>query len=192
MNGFISFFFQDSIQGVAWSDPFKDFNMREISLVDRWRSFQTILPSASAIRCHECPSFPAHFAQYFESRRLEADKEAMERRMSEESLLVYPEYKAKLNVLIELGYLNRRQEVKLKGRVACAMFQHELMLTEILFENVLMDFHPAEIAALLSCLVFQGKSDEGDLVFPPQLEAGEISSALKYSKFYFSVCDLSL
>lgn len=48
----------------------------------------------------------------------------------------------------------------LKGRVACEMGNNELIITEIIFRNILKDLQPAEIAALLSCLVFQAKCNE--------------------------------
>lgn len=44
--------------------------------------------------------------------------------------------------------------VQLKGRVACQISSHELLLTELLFENVLSPLAPEESAALLSCIVF--------------------------------------
>ena len=46
----------------------------------------------------------------------------------------------------------------MKGKVACEMGNHELMITELVFHNVLTELEPAEIAALLSCLVFQDKT----------------------------------
>ena len=56
----------------------------------------------------------------------------------------------------------------MKGRVACEMSSHELILTELLFDNALTALHPTEIAALLSCVVFDMKKvDEPQL--PPDL-----------------------
>lgn len=46
----------------------------------------------------------------------------------------------------------------MKGKVACEMGNHELIITELVFHNVLTELQPAEIAALLSCLVFQQKN----------------------------------
>lgn len=48
--------------------------------------------------------------------------------------------------------------VRLKGRVACEMGSHELMITEMVLHSILADKQPVEIAALLSCLVFQQKT----------------------------------
>lgn len=45
--------------------------------------------------------------------------------------------------------------MQLKGRVACEISNHELMITELVFENAFTNLHPTEIVALLSCFVFQ-------------------------------------
>ena len=51
--------------------------------------------------------------------------------------------------------------VLLKGRVACEMGnQNELMMTELLLNNTLSDCAPEEIAALLSCMVFEANRVE--------------------------------
>lgn len=47
----------------------------------------------------------------------------------------------------------------MKGRVACQMSQNELIITEIIFRNILTELEPAEIAALMSALVFQEKTE---------------------------------
>jgi antiviral helicase SKI2 len=60
-----------------------------------------------------------------------------------------------LQVLKRMGYLNQHDVVELKGKVACELHSHEVLLTELLFENVFGDYEPGEIAALLSSLVFQ-------------------------------------
>ena len=54
-----------------------------------------------------------------------------------------------------MGYLNQQSTIELKGKVACELHSHEVLLTELLFQNVFDDFQPGEIAALLSSLVFQ-------------------------------------
>lgn len=52
--------------------------------------------------------------------------------------------------------------MKLAGRVACAMSSHELLLTELMFDNALSALRPEEIAALLSGLVCQSPGDPGE------------------------------
>ncbi|KAG7266167.1 hypothetical protein CRUP_012498, partial [Coryphaenoides rupestris] len=57
-------------------------------------------------------------------------------------------------VLQSLQYVDAGGAVQLKGRVACQISCHELLLTELLFENALSPLPPEESAALLACLVF--------------------------------------
>ena len=54
-----------------------------------------------------------------------------------------------------MGYVSHHGTVELKGKVACELHSHEVLLTELLFQNVFGEFQPAEIVALLSSLVFQ-------------------------------------
>lgn len=61
-------------------------------------------------------------------------------------------------MLQSLQYVDSSGAVQLKGRVACQISSHELLLTELLFENVLSPLAPEESAALLSCLVFMQKT----------------------------------
>ena len=59
-----------------------------------------------------------------------------------------------IQVMKSLGFL-RGSVVELKGCVACELHSHEILLTELVFQNIFNEFEPAEIAALLSCVVFQ-------------------------------------
>ncbi|GCC33681.1 hypothetical protein chiPu_0012151 [Chiloscyllium punctatum] len=78
--------------------------------------------------------------------------------VSDRSLMLLPEYEQRVNVLKALKYIDESCAVQLKGRVACEISNHELIVTEMVFENVLTDLRPEEIVALLSCLVFQQKT----------------------------------
>ena len=58
-------------------------------------------------------------------------------------------------MLQRLRYVDANNTVQLKGRVACEISNHELIITELVFENAFTNLHPTEIVALLSCFVFQ-------------------------------------
>ena len=60
-----------------------------------------------------------------------------------------------MQVLNDRNFLSSRGTVELKGRVACEIHSHEVLLTELIFQNAFSEYEPAEIAALLSCFVFQ-------------------------------------
>ena len=64
----------------------------------------------------------AHAVQYgtlHEQRRLEAELESLEYRLSDRNLTLLPEYEQRLRVLTQLGYVDDKGAIQLKGRVAC-------------------------------------------------------------------------
>ncbi|KAG8448608.1 hypothetical protein GDO86_015627 [Hymenochirus boettgeri] len=77
---------------------------------------------------------------------------------SDQSLSLLPEYQQRINVLRTLQYIDDGGAVQLKGRVACEVSSHELLVTELVLDGALSPLAPEEIAALLSCLVFQHKT----------------------------------
>ena len=58
-------------------------------------------------------------------------------------------------ILKQLAFISEQGTIELKGRVACELHTQEVLVTELLFRNILSGMEPAEIAALLSCIVFQ-------------------------------------
>lgn len=120
--------------------------------------------------------------------QIQKEMERLRFLLSDQSLLLLPEYHQRVEVgtvsardgtnegedigsqypqpffqvLRTLGYVDEAGTVKLAGRVACAMSSHELLLTELLFDNALSALQPEEIAALLSGLVCQSPGDPGE------------------------------
>ncbi|XP_034485202.1 helicase SKI2W [Drosophila innubila] len=113
--------------------------------------------------------FEQEFDKVYERRVLEINIEELRFKNSAKNLTLYPDYCNKLQVLRSLNYIDELNEVTLKGKVACEMGQNELMITELIFCNMFNDLGPAEIAALLSGLVFQAKI-KGQPVIPPTLK----------------------
>ena len=69
------------------------------------------------------------------------------------------DYESMLEILKKLNYISKGDNIlRLKGQVA-AIFGSgkELLLTEIIYQNVIDHLTPSEIAAILSSIVFQGK-----------------------------------
>ncbi len=72
------------------------------------------------------------------------------------NLQLLPEYRARVLVLQRRQYVDQQGQVLLKGQVASLIgAAHELVVTELLLQNVLGELSAAEVAALLSTLVFQ-------------------------------------
>ncbi|XP_050420420.1 helicase SKI2W [Adelges cooleyi] len=84
----------------------------------------------------------------------------LEHQTSNKALQLYNEYINKVEVLKNLKYLDPRNEITTqKGSVASTMGSHELLITELLLSNMFEEMKPEEIAAVLSCLVCESKSD---------------------------------
>ncbi|KFM66525.1 Helicase SKI2W, partial [Stegodyphus mimosarum] len=73
------------------------------------------------------------------------------------------------NVLKSLEYIDQEENVQLKGCVAREMSNHELLITELLVKSVFSDCKPEDVAALLSCMVFQQRCDDSNLELPVHL-----------------------
>ncbi|XP_038624275.1 helicase SKI2W [Tachyglossus aculeatus] len=149
-------------QGPPTLDPVNDLQLKDVAVVEgglRARRLQDLLRGA---QCIHSPRFSSEFLKLQEQRRLQKEQERLSFLLSDQSLLLLPEYHQRVQVLRTLGYVDGAGTVQLAGRVACAMSSHELLLTELMFDNALTALRPEEIAALLSGLVCQSPGE------PPQ------------------------
>ncbi|XP_043255011.1 helicase SKI2W [Colletes gigas] len=107
----------------------------------------------------EISNFEEQFEIVFERSELESKKIKLQLQLSDEKLSLYPDYTSAVALLKDLGYIDNDERVALKGRVALQMGSNELLITELILKNVLTILQPAEIAALLSTLVFQQRTN---------------------------------
>ncbi|XP_062536304.1 superkiller complex protein 2 [Armigeres subalbatus] len=138
--------------------------------------------------------FVHEFAIVFDRKQLEGKLDDLKFQVSYKSLSLYPDYCNKLKVLQELKYIDDMQQVAMKGRVACEMGQNELMITELVLRNILTDLQPAEIAALLSSLVFQAKTEVDpkmtETLKKAKLLFEEVENDIRYVERMFNVTDI--
>ncbi|XP_078061704.1 superkiller complex protein 2-like, partial [Mustelus asterias] len=144
--------------GIAGLDPINDLQLKDLDLVDSYTRARRLEDSLSKFTCFHSPRFSSEYARMHERMMLKDELERLCFLVSDRSLMLLPEYEQRVNVLKTLKYIDESCAVQLKGRVACEISNHELIVTEMVFENVLTDLHPEEIVALLSCLVFQQKT----------------------------------
>lgn len=106
----------------------------------------------------------------------------MTRELSSDSLSLFPDFQQRLSVLKRLGYLSDDSVVQVKGRVACEINTcEEIVLTEVIFENVLANLEPEEIVAVLSALIFQEKTQSEPTLTPRLAEAKEVITRITES-----------
>ncbi|XP_033732664.1 helicase SKI2W-like [Pecten maximus] len=152
-------------QGLPGLDPVKDLHLRDIDMVEQFRAFSLLEGSLKTFQCVNCPRFQEHFSQLSNNMKLKEEYMRLKFLLSDESLQLLPEYQQRIEVLKALNYIDANNTVQLKGRVACEISSHELMITELVFENALTELHPTEIAALLSSVVFeQKKASEPNII----------------------------
>lgn len=131
------------------------------------------------------PNFEYNFYNIFKRKHLEDKKNNLTNQLTSHmsNVELYSEYKDRVKVLQEMGYVTTENTVTYKGKVACCMSMHELLITELVYENVFMDMDCAEIAALLSVIIAKGnRRDESK----EQLLADLPHSLLKVS-FHFYI-----
>uniref|UniRef100_A0A8P4JUQ1 SKI2 subunit of superkiller complex n=1 Tax=Dicentrarchus labrax TaxID=13489 RepID=A0A8P4JUQ1_DICLA len=143
-----------SPSGIASLDPVNDLQLKSVDVVEGSMRLRVLRDSLREFNCIHSPTFAEQFARVKERMSVQEELDMLLFLVSDQSLSLLPEYHQRIKVLQSLSYVDSSGAVQLKGRVACQISSHELLLTELLFENVLSPLAPEESAALLSCLVF--------------------------------------
>ncbi|KAF8858767.1 antiviral helicase [Acephala macrosclerotiorum] len=133
----------------------KDLPLRELIAK---RNEQAVIAQKAA--CLSCPQFVKHFAMCHDQWLIQESISQLRQLMSDQNLQLLPDYEQRIQVLTDLSFIDTSSRVQLKGKVACEIHSaDELVLTELILDNVLAAYEPAEIVALLSAFVFQEKTD---------------------------------
>ncbi|XP_047460364.1 helicase SKI2W [Mugil cephalus] len=144
--------------GMASLDPVNDLQLKSVDVVEGSMRRHKLQDSLKGFNCIHSPTFAEQFARVKERMSVQEELDRLLFLVSDQSLTLLPEYHQRIKVLQSLQYVDGSGAVQLKGRVACQISSHELLLTELLFDNVLSPLAPEESAALLSCLVFTQKT----------------------------------
>ncbi|KAI0652358.1 antiviral helicase [Trametes meyenii] len=156
----------ESVPEVDWS------RLRALEFQELLRARNELVPRMNSFACTACPNFEEHYAYIHSKKMLEANIADLKQMISDQNLELIPDYEQRIEVLKELKFIDDNSTVLLKGRVACEINSaNELVLTELILENTLAAYEPEEVVALLSCFVFQEKTDVEPVV-PPKLQEG--------------------
>lgn len=103
--------------------------------------------------------FSIQFAMCHDQWLIRENISQLRQSLSDQNLQLLPDYEQRIQVLNDLNFIDVDSRIQLKGKVACEIHSgDELVLTELILDNVLSEYDPAEIAALLSAFVFQEKT----------------------------------
>ncbi|KJZ77689.1 hypothetical protein HIM_02866 [Hirsutella minnesotensis 3608] len=146
----------------TWDDRWDEVDMGRIKsmqlqeIVEKRAQLVRAMSTSPAARCQ---AFLKHFAMCHDEWLIKEHISQLKQSLSDQNLQLLPDYEQRVQVLKELGFIDDATRIQLKGKVACEVHSgDELVLTELILDNVLADFEPAEIAALLSSFVFQEKT----------------------------------
>ncbi|KAI6047978.1 ATP-dependent RNA helicase [Pisolithus marmoratus] len=146
--------------------------MRLLEFQEALRERNHILRSIEMASCVLCENFEDHYLALHGTKVLAKNIAELKAEISEQNLELIPDYEQRIAVLKELNFIDENSTVQLKGRVACEINSaNELILTELILENTLGNYGPEEVVALLSCFVFQERTDVEPLI-PPKLSEG--------------------
>ncbi|KAI1186549.1 DSHCT domain-containing protein [Nemania serpens] len=133
----------------------KSLNLQEI--IQKRQQEVTIIAKTAKM---QCPKFLKHFAMCHDQWLIQEHISSLRQALSDQNLQLLPDYEQRIEVLKDLTFIDAETRIQLKGKVACEIHSaDELVLTELILDNVLADYEPAEIAALLSAFVFQEKTE---------------------------------
>ncbi|KAL4067368.1 NUC185 domain-containing protein, partial [Scleroderma yunnanense] len=146
--------------------------MRQLEFQETLRKRDDIFRRIQNSSCTLCENFEDHYATFHGEKSLRASIDILKAEISEQNLRLIPDYEQMIAVLKELKFIDENSTVQLKGRVACEINSaNELVLTELILENTLANYEPEEVVALLSCFIFQEKTDVEPII-PPKLSEG--------------------
>ncbi|KAL5266555.1 hypothetical protein ACHWQZ_G003808 [Mnemiopsis leidyi] len=149
-----------------------NYDVRDMDGVELLENIKKQRGAMSKYTCFKCSTFNDHIRQTSELMYVEQELGRIAYSLSYQSLQFMPEFEVRVRVLKRLRYLGNEDQLKLKGKAACAMSTSELVVTELVFDNFFKDLEIEAIVAILSCMVFQQKRCS-DPVWTPELEAAK-------------------
>ena len=130
----------DRSEGVPTvTDWTRDLRVQDIDLLSQLERLRSLKVQIHSLPCCGLADFVTQLTPVFARHQLEDDIGDTEYLLSEESLKCLPDYNQRLEVLVRLNYIDEHKRVRLKGRVACEMGSRELLVTELVFDNLLTD-----------------------------------------------------
>lgn len=149
-------------KGVALLDPVTNMGIVDDAFKKLLKKIETLESRLVANSLHSDPNLSTRYDQYSAKQTIQTDIRAVKKKIqAAHSVMHLDELKNRKRALRRLGFATNEDVVEQKGRVACEISSgDELLLTEMIFNGVFNDLTPQQCAALLSCFVFDEKSEQ--------------------------------
>lgn len=160
--------YQNKLNETSWS------GIKSAAIKFKLDERNKLMEQIRTSKCIECPTFATSFKMDYEAYMIKRNIENLQQLISSENMDLLPDYEQRIEVLKELNYIDKDQNVLLKGRVACEVSSgYELIITELVLDNFLASYEPEEIVALLSAFLFNGNSQSEVRSITPSLDFGK-------------------
>ncbi|KAK0514519.1 hypothetical protein JMJ35_003136 [Cladonia borealis] len=147
--------------GIAVLDPIENMGITDNSFKKLLRKIEVLESRLLANPLHNSPRLPDLYNGYAEKVELSDKIKAVKKQITAAlSIMQLDELKCRKRVLRRFGFINDAEVVQLKARVACEISTgDELLLSELLFDRFFNELTPEMCAAVLSCFIFEEKSE---------------------------------
>ncbi|KAK4046327.1 ATP-dependent RNA helicase mtr4 [Microbotryomycetes sp. JL201] len=148
--------------GVALLDPVENMGIKDEAFKKLLKKIEVLEARLVANPLHADSALPELYDQYTRKVDLQTKIRQVKKKIQNaHSIMHLDELKNRKRCLRRLGFCTNDDVVEQKGRVACEISSgDELLLTEMVFNGVFNDLTPQQCAALLSCFVFDEKSEQ--------------------------------
>ncbi|KAH8828403.1 rRNA-processing arch domain-containing protein [Flagelloscypha sp. PMI_526] len=148
--------------GITLLDPVENMGIKDEKFKSLLKKIEVMEEKLFNSGLHKDPRRNELLAAYAQKReRTDAIRSLKKQIQATYDVLQLEELKCRKRVLRRLGFTTPEDIVDMKGRVACEISSgDELLLTELVFNGVFTPLSPEQCAALLSCFVFEEKSEQ--------------------------------
>ncbi|GAA5841393.1 hypothetical protein JCM5353_007119 [Sporobolomyces roseus] len=148
--------------GIALLDPVENMGIVDEAFKKLLRRIEILESRLLSNPLHTDPNLPTLYDQYSAKESLKLKIRTTKKKIqAAHSVMHLDELRNRKRALRRLGFATNDDVVEQKGRVACEISSgDELLLTEMIFGGVFNDLTPQQCAALLSCFVFDEKSEQ--------------------------------
>ncbi|KAK4179469.1 putative ATP dependent RNA helicase [Triangularia setosa] len=153
--------------GIPIMDPLENMHITDDSFKKLLRKIEVLESRLLSNPLHNSPLLPQLYEQFEAKTKLtEQIKEKRKAIGKAHTIEQLDELKSRKRVLRRLGFIDEKEVVQMKARVACEISStegHELLLAELLFNRFFNELTPEVTAAILSVFIFDEKVETQEL-----------------------------
>lgn len=153
--------------GISCLDPVENMQITDDGFRKLLTKIERLESRLLSNPLHNSPRLPNLYNAFAEKQKISDKIRALKKEVQNAlSIMQLDELKYRKRVLRRFGFIDENDVITLKARVACEISTgDELMLSELLFNRFFNELSPEQIAAVMSCFVFEERTNN-----PPALK----------------------